>query len=402
MERRLDQDFSGVRVHTDAAAVKSADAMHARAYTIGQGTSSLRRGRLHRIAPKAEAADRARTHACGPERRTPLERRSIQAGERAGRRFRARGSQRRPQRDGRPSGSHPGGAFRGGSARTERCGNRLRHTVPQSSEAPLVGLGIAAVAGAFGQEEAKGVAGSLLDDPGFRRKWEAGLEEGLKKLESAQPEGLQFPGRSGARLRPGELDGNRRDKQQELSVQYRGLVQGRRASFSRLDRWTCDCRLFGEIAPAACMVERPQGRQSAVQQGGSQGSPCARRTTTGISRKTVQPEEVAEFDDATWESAPVGSKVVWKREPVCAGALVIRTRHQALDGDPRTGSRLRGAGHRHRRTGAGWNRERGIHPQGSEIDRKPDQIGSRQALLWRLPTSSKSPMRASKSFRMTA
>jgi hypothetical protein len=34
--------------------------------------------------------------------------------------------------------------------------------------------------------------------------------------------------------------------------------------------------------------------------------------TTGISRKTVQPDVMAEFDDATWESAPIGSKVVWQ------------------------------------------------------------------------------------------
>ena len=36
MERRFDHDFSGVRVHADAQAARSAEAMHARAYTVGR------------------------------------------------------------------------------------------------------------------------------------------------------------------------------------------------------------------------------------------------------------------------------------------------------------------------------------------------------------------------------
>jgi hypothetical protein len=36
MESRFGHDFSGVRVHTDAGAARAADAVQARAYTVGQ------------------------------------------------------------------------------------------------------------------------------------------------------------------------------------------------------------------------------------------------------------------------------------------------------------------------------------------------------------------------------
>lgn len=42
MERRFDHDFSGVRVHADAQAARSAEAMHARAYTVGRNIARVK------------------------------------------------------------------------------------------------------------------------------------------------------------------------------------------------------------------------------------------------------------------------------------------------------------------------------------------------------------------------
>src|SRR4029077_17261153 len=116
-----------------------------------------------------------------------------------------------------------------------------------------IGLAIAGIAGAFDKKKPEESPDASLDNPDFRKKWEAGLEEGLKKLESAQPEGCRFPeGEEVAYDRENwnEIVEGEEGKFSSKSYQAKTADSFKAAEllFTRLNLWTCDCRMFGEIA----------------------------------------------------------------------------------------------------------------------------------------------------------
>lgn len=70
MERRLGHDFSRVRVHTDARAGASADALQARAYTVGQDIVFGRGEYAPTTAPGAHLLAHELTHVAQQRRAT--------------------------------------------------------------------------------------------------------------------------------------------------------------------------------------------------------------------------------------------------------------------------------------------------------------------------------------------
>ena len=319
MEHRFDHDFSGVRVHTDDPAAHSADALRARAYTVGRSIVFAQGA----FAPRSRAGERLITHELAhvvQNERRPWtgSRSSVVSGP-------DDASEREAHAAAHATGGGPVRITAAPAAMVQRASNGAATGFGIGAAilgAGLVGLGVAAAAGAFDKKpSSEPKEPSLLDDPAFRKRWEAGLEEGLKKLESAQPEGCRFP--------QGQEVAYDQENWIEITKGEEGKLGGRgfRAKtgdsfkavellFSRLDRWTCDCRLFGEIALlhawwSALKDDKTQFNQRFA------NLTLRAEDTTGIKRKIVQPES-AEFDDATWESAPVGSKVVWKNESLYA------------------------------------------------------------------------------------
>jgi hypothetical protein len=314
MEPRFGRDFSGVRVHVDGSAPKSAEAMRARAYTVGRNIVFAPGA----YAPRSDTGQRLVAHELAhvvqnesqPQGASPTKLVS-DAGDASEREAHAAADHAVSSNEIR-IGAAP-------SALVQRDGNDVGIGLGIAGAVvggALIGLAIAGIAGAFDKKKPEESPDASLDNPDFRKKWEAGLEEGLKKLESAQPEGCRFPeGEEVAYDRENwnEIVEGEEGKLSSKSYQAKTADSFKAAEllFTRLNLWTCDCRMFGEIALLHAWWSALKDDKAQFNKRFAKLTLRA-ENTTGISRKTVQPDVMAEFDDATWESAPIGSKVVWQ------------------------------------------------------------------------------------------
>jgi hypothetical protein len=153
-----------------------------------------------------------------------------------------------------------------------------------------------------------------LNDETFRVKWEAALQEGLAKLEkSIEAGGCAFPSREV----PFSYDttnwklggGSNLDQLMGTTVfQFTGksASDAVEALFNNLGKWTCDCRLFPEIALLyawrGALKDKPDAFNTKFA-----NLTLSAEDTTGLDREVNTTD-----DDVLWKDAPVGTKVVWE------------------------------------------------------------------------------------------
>jgi hypothetical protein len=344
MERGFRQDFSRVRVHTDARAAESARAVSAHAYTVGRhvvfgagryapytsrGRSLLRHELTHvvqqhaapftggelEIGETADAAEReaARVGSADVAEPTRVEKTSpsrLQGSwdwERAG--------------WGTLIGTGVGAALAGGAFAAGAPGLGIGLLAGSAVGGLLIG-GLTGSGTKKAQEDAKAPS---LDDPDFSKKWEAGLQKGLAHLKEVQPHGCQFP--AGRENRYDTENWTEVATAEDLKVQAHRFKPKTSVPFQavdllyrNLDRWTCDCRMFGEIAQLFAWFEALRDRPDLFNKK-FDGLLLSSESTTGLERTKIANEALgSEPDDAAWRSARVGSKVVWKNESPYAKA----------------------------------------------------------------------------------
>jgi Domain of unknown function (DUF4157) len=333
---RFGHDFSQVRVHADEKASESARAVSAHAYTVGRHVV-FGNGRY---APQTDMGRALLSHelthvvqqSAVPDTEGELQIGEVQdAAEREADRVEksasseavrvAQASQPRLQGswdwEGAGWGTLIGGAM-GGSA------------LAISAAAGVPGLGLGLLAGALvggfliggltggNQQKAPEQArGPSLDDPNFSKKWEAGLQKGLAHLKEVQPRGCEFP--AGTEKRYDTDNWTEVATAEDLKVHAHRYKPKTRVPYQavdllyrNLDRWTCDCRMFGEIAQLFAWFEALRDRPDLFNKR-FEGLLLSSESTTGLDRTKIESETLgSEVDDTAWRSARVGSKVVWK------------------------------------------------------------------------------------------
>jgi hypothetical protein len=333
---RFRQDFSRVQVHTDERAAESARAVGAHAYTVGRhvvfgagqysprtstGRSLLRHELTHVVQQSAvpepdgelqvgEVQDAAEREAGRVEKSEVGE--SVRVGQ-----------QSPPRLQGSWDWGRAGwGALIGGGI----GGAGL--AISAAAGAPGLGLGLLAgglvggflIGGLTGGKQQKApeqAKGPSLDDPNFREKWEAGLQKGLAHLREVQPHGCEFP--AGKEERYDTENWTEVATEQDLKVHAHRFkpktsvpYQAVDLLYKNLDRWTCDCRMFGEIAQLFAWFEALRDHPDLFNKK-FEGLLLSSESTTGLERTKIEAEGLgSDVDDSVWRSAPVGSKVVWK------------------------------------------------------------------------------------------
>jgi hypothetical protein len=152
-----------------------------------------------------------------------------------------------------------------------------------------------------------------LNDQSFRERWTKGLDEALsllRKLTAAR--GCSFP-------RPGERridDKNWKPFQSNRdSLMSAEGFEPQRATpfeavtllFDNLNKWTCDCRLFPEIAMLYAWHEALKDSPEAFNNKFANLVLRPEQGTTGLERDVIETD-----DDLAWREAPLGTKVDWK------------------------------------------------------------------------------------------
>src|SRR5215472_29281 len=336
MESRFRHDFSQVRVHTDQRSAESARAVSAHAYTVGrhvvfgageysprtpEGRSLLSHELTHVVQQSAvpectakleigEVQDAAEREAARVERTDADESVSVNHASPP----RLQGSW---DWEGAGVGALAGTAIGGAGA-----------YIALRAGAPGLALGLA-VGGLVGGFLIGGFTGGKhkhaleqtkapsLDDPNFSKKWEAGLQKGLAHLKEVQGQGgCGFP--PPARKQPPRYDTENwtdvASGQQAVlknhvykpntKVPYTAVDQ----LYKNLDRWDCDCRLFGEIAQLFAWYEALRDRQDLFNKK-FEGLRLSSESTTGLERTKIEGSDV---NNAAWSNARVGSKMVWE------------------------------------------------------------------------------------------
>jgi Domain of unknown function (DUF4157) len=335
MEPRFQRDFSQVRVHTDERAAQSARAVSALAYTVGRhvvfgteryapqtrvGRSLLSHELTHVVQQGStpEVAGDLRVS----EVENASEREAVRAENHEADKPIPTGQASSPQVQGKWDWERAGwGSLTGGLI--GGAGLALAAT----AGAPELGLGLLAggLVGGFliggltgGKNAAVEDQGPSLADPNFRKEWEAGLQKGLAHLKAVQPEGCKFPaGKNEERHDTENWTAVATAQDQKVhayrfkpknSVPYQAV----KLLHDNLDRWTCDCRMFGEIAQLFAWFEALEHHQDLFNKRFA-GLMLSSESTTGLDRTKIESEGFgSEVDDTAWRSAPVGSKVVWE------------------------------------------------------------------------------------------
>lgn len=162
-----------------------------------------------------------------------------------------------------------------------------------------------------------------FNDETFRKRWEQGLETSLAKLQvlmKDSPEkagGCRFPRPDEKRI--DDLNWRPFQSPRDKIMGTVGFTPIKASPFEavgllfdNLDKWTCDCRLFPEIALLGAWREALTDRPEVFN---NKFTPLVLRTerTSGLERESVETEE-----DAPWRDAPVGTKVVWQNTSTAA------------------------------------------------------------------------------------
>ena len=151
-----------------------------------------------------------------------------------------------------------------------------------------------------------------LNDQTFRQKWNKGLKDALDLLRGLRDKGAcSFPRPDERRIdesnwRPFQSNKDRLMATEGFAPKNATPYDAVSLLFDNLDKWTCDCRLFPEIALLYAWREALRDSPQAFN---SKFAGLVLRTegTTGLEREVVQTDE-----DLMWKNAPVGTKVVWQ------------------------------------------------------------------------------------------
>jgi hypothetical protein len=309
MERHFEHDFSAVRLHTGGSTDAAAGAAGAAAYTVGNhvllggAVPSLRSSVGQRVLAHelAHVVQNSRGLSAGrlisnPEDGAEREANQAALAVSAGRKARVHATpaavmQRIPTWAGVLLG------------------------VAGASVVAGIGVGIAKAAGAFDKDKPKEPS---LDDPKFRAKWEAALQEGYDRLDSKKQRECAFS-ESGHPTADAE-------NWKESTTNFQSMLGGIGFSpkkgtpfeavtelFGNLDKWTCDCRLFGEIFLLYAWHKALEDNPDAFNRRFA-GLNLNAENTTGLDRERFGSDLGADVDADTWNKAPVGSKVAWHNE----------------------------------------------------------------------------------------
>lgn len=340
MEPHFRQDFSLVRVHTDARAAASVRAVGAHAYTVGRhlvfgsgryapqtghGRSLLSHELMHAVQQSftSDVAGELRVgEAHGTHEREAEKAESLPFSETA-----VRGTAIGPRLQGKWDWERAGwGSLIGAGVGGAGLATFAALGAPGVGVAMLAGglVGGFLIGGLTGGEpkEEKGEndqsKGPSINDPVFRKRWEAGLQKGLAHLKEVQPHGCEFPAgkeykydtENWTEIATAE---DRKFRAHRYKPKNSVPFQAVDSLYKHLDRWTCDCRMFGEIAQLFAWFETLRDEPELFNKR-FEGLLLSAESTTGLDRTVIGAELGSNVDDAAWNSAPVGAKVVWKNE----------------------------------------------------------------------------------------
>jgi len=175
----------------------------------------------------------------------------------------------------------------------------------------------------------------FLNDETLRRRWLAGLDKGLNLLTGKIAAGeCAFPKKNEQDFDKTNWKLDKSPARQEERVKFnrQGIApisaapfQAVDLLFNNLDKWTCDCRLFGELAMLFAWHEALADSPVAFNNKFA-NLVLTTETTTGLEREVIQTDPAAALEDPSldtdrlWKEAPVGTKVAWQNESKAAKA----------------------------------------------------------------------------------
>lgn len=174
-----------------------------------------------------------------------------------------------------------------------------------------------------------------LNDQTLRQRWLAGLDKGLNLLtQKIASGGCTFP-RSKEQdfdKKNWMLDKSEARREERIKFNRQGIApisaapfQAVDLLFDNLDQWTCDCRLFGELAMLFAWQEALADSPVAFNNKFA-NLVLTPETTTGLEREVIATDPAAVLENPTldtdrlWKEAPVGTKVAWRNESSAAKA----------------------------------------------------------------------------------
>jgi hypothetical protein len=175
----------------------------------------------------------------------------------------------------------------------------------------------------------------FLNDETLRRRWLAGLDKGLNLLTGKIAAGdCAFPTSNEQDFDKANwmLDKSQARQEERIKFNRQGIApisaapfQAVDLLFAKLDQWTCDCRLFGELAMLFAWHEALADSPVAFNNKFA-NLVLTTETTTGLEREVIQTDPAAVLEnpsldtDRLWKEAPVGTKVAWQNESKAAKA----------------------------------------------------------------------------------
>ena len=174
-----------------------------------------------------------------------------------------------------------------------------------------------------------------LNDQTLRQRWLAGLDKGLNLLtRKIASGGCTFPRSKEQDFDKTNwmLDKSEARQEERLKFNRQGITpisaapfQAVDLLFDNLDQWTCDCRLFGELAMLFAWHEALADSPVAFNNKFA-NLVLTPETTTGLEREVIATDPAAVLEDPNldtdrlWKEAPVGTKVAWRNESSAAKA----------------------------------------------------------------------------------
>ncbi len=174
-----------------------------------------------------------------------------------------------------------------------------------------------------------------LNDQTMRQRWLAGLDKGLNLLtRKIASGGCTFPQRNEQDFdkKNWKLDKSEARREERIKFNRQGITpisaapfQAVDLLFDNLDQWTCDCRLFGELAMLFAWHEALADSPVAFNNKFA-NLVLTPETTTGLEREVIVTDPAAVLEDPKldinrlWKEAPVGTKVAWRNESSAAKA----------------------------------------------------------------------------------
>lgn len=157
-----------------------------------------------------------------------------------------------------------------------------------------------------------------LNDETFRKRWEQGLATSLARLQVlVDAGGCKFVRPDKRRIdeenwRPFQSIEERIVKKAAFTPIKASPFDAVGLLFDNLDKWTCGCKLFPEIALLGAWREALKDRPVVFN---NKFTPLVLRDegTSGLDREVIETEE-----EAPWRDAPVGTKVAWKNTSYAA------------------------------------------------------------------------------------